>query len=208
LLLAFGGLLMASGLARGNPDVSPTLGAGPPDRCGLPLPGTIAEPVSFDEEISVGESDQDRGYRPLSEVGTDVSLPTGLLPGDPEASGEAAPILRVDARLTQGWGLMEATWSPTNLCHRPLYFEQVNLERHGYTISPLLQPAISGAHFFATIPALPYKMTVDRPRDCIYTLGYYRPGSVAPRRWQGLPLHAGAATVEAATAIGLVLLLP
>jgi hypothetical protein len=151
-----------------------------------------------------------RPYRPLTTVKIDAALPPGVTPS--EENMEPVPGLRSpeisDLRLESGWGLVDYAWSPTLLCHRPLYFEQTNLERFGYTVGPCLQPVVSGAHFFATIPALPYKMTIDRPRDCISTLGHYRPGNRVPRQWHGLPLRADAATVEAATVVGLVLLLP
>jgi hypothetical protein len=67
---------------------------------------------------------------------------------------------------------------------------------------------ISAGKFFFTIPALPYKMAVDPPHDCVYTLGNYRPGSCAPRRWNHLPLKAGAAIVEVGVIAGLILLIP
>jgi hypothetical protein len=86
----------------------------------------------------------------------------------------------------------------------------VNLERYGYTVSPILQPAISGAHFFLTIPTLPYKMVVQPPHECVYTLGYYRAGSRAPRRWHHMDLvwDPTAVAVEGLMVTGLVFLIP
>ncbi len=52
------------------------------------------------------------------------------------------------------------TWKASNLCHSPLYFEDVNLERYGHTHGPLLEPLVQSAHFFANIAVLPYKMGV------------------------------------------------
>jgi len=92
--------------------------------------------------------------------------------------------------------------------HRPLYFEEINAERYGYTVCQALQPVISAARFFGTIPALPYKMVVDCPRDCIYTLGYYRPGSCAPRRWNRLPMQLTAGVVETGFIAAMILLIP
>jgi hypothetical protein len=51
-------------------------------------------------------------------------------------------------------------------------------------------------------------MGIDRPCDEIAALGYYRPGSVAPAVGRRLPLETDAAAIEAATWIGLILLLP
>lgn len=149
-----------------------------------------------------------RPYKPLRSIAIDATLPAGDAPGEKQAAPDGGRPWASDPRLMGGWGWQDFRWLPTLLCHRPLYFEEVNLERHGYTTSSCLQPVISGAHFFAVIPALPYKMAVDPPRSCISTLGYYRPGSRAPRRWHGLPLEAGAVTAETAAAAGLILLFP
>ena len=71
-------------------------------------------------------------------------------------------------------------WKASALCHKPLYFEEVQLERYGHSHGPLLQPIISTGHFFVNIAILPYKMGINPPNECMYALGYYRPGSCAP----------------------------
>ena len=106
------------------------------------------------------------------------------------------------------WTPLQFSWQATEFWHRPLYFDDVPLERYGQMHHPLIQPWLCGAHFFGNVPLLPYKMGVDRPCDEIATLGYYRPGSAAPPVGRRLPLEADAATIEAATWIGLILLLP
>ena len=80
----------------------------------------------------------------------------------------------------RSWAQTVYLWEASGLCHKPLYFEQVQLERYGHSWGPALQPLMSGAHFFGTIPILPYKMGLQTPQECVYTLGYYRPGSCAP----------------------------
>ncbi len=146
--------------------------------------------------------------KPLNSVGIEIGLPAGDLPANIAAQCAAELPFAGDTRLECGWNVFEFHWSATCLCHRPLYFEEVNAERYGYTPSLVLQPLISAGHFFLTIPALPYKMVVERPCDCIYTLGHYQPGSCAPRRWNRLPLRAGAALVEVGAIAGLILLIP
>lgn len=145
---------------------------------------------------------------PLSALSTSIALPSGAMPTNVAAECAEKFSPTGDIRLACGWGGTEFYWSATCMRHRPLYFEEINAERYGYTVSYCLQPVISAARFFGTIPALPYKMVVERPRDCIYTLGHYRPGSCAPRRWHRLPLKAGAAVVETGFIAGLILLLP
>ena len=80
------------------------------------------------------------------------------------------------------WSPTSYRWDPTCLCYRPLYFEEINLERYGYGCCDCLQPAVSAAHFFATVPVLPYCMAIDCPCQCEYALGTYRPGSCPPWR--------------------------
>jgi hypothetical protein len=87
------------------------------------------------------------------------------------------------------------TWKASGVCHKPLYFEDVQLERYGHTRGPIVQPFVSGAHFFANVALVPYKMGINPPHECQYPLGYIRPGSCAPWMLQPFPLSArGAAT--------------
>jgi len=53
---------------------------------------------------------------------------------------------------------------------------------------PWVQPLASAANFFLTFPILPYKMGLEMPNECIYTLGYYRPGDCAPYLFDPLPI--------------------
>ncbi len=99
-------------------------------------------------------------------------------------------------------------WKPTNFFHMPAYFDDVPLERYGQTQHPRLQPVLSGVKFALALPILPYKMGVDRPHDCVTTLGHLPPGDCLPCIKQTLPLEFDAAFFEAATAVGLVFLLP
>ncbi len=130
------------------------------------------------------------------------------------------------AYISQNWGLpteclieqvayTPRSWTPTtmtymasNLCHKPLYFEEVNLERYGHTAGPLAQPIISSAHFFLNIAVLPYKMGVHSPHECQYALGYYRPGNCAPWIIPPVPLSVKGAWYQAAAVTGTALLVP
>lgn len=100
------------------------------------------------------------------------------------------------------------TWKASALCHKPLYFEDVQLERYGHTLCPILQPALSGARFWLTIPLLPYLMGTYPPTECIYDLGYYRPGSCAPNMIQPLPISLRGGLIEAGAAVGGAALIP
>ncbi|MGI9470192.1 MAG: hypothetical protein ACR2NZ_01580 [Rubripirellula sp.] len=106
------------------------------------------------------------------------------------------------------WTPMTMTWKASNLCHNPLYFEDVNLERYGHTHGPLFEPVVQSAHFFANIAVLPYKMGVHCPNECQYALGYYRPGNCAPWITPPVPISARGAISQAATMTGLFWLIP
>ena len=106
------------------------------------------------------------------------------------------------------WKPLTMTWKASNLCHQPLYFEDVNLERYGHTHGPLLEPIVSSAHFFANIAILPYRMGVHAPNECQYALGYYRPGSCAPWIKDPFPISARGALAQGAWATGLFWLVP
>ncbi|MEM1070547.1 MAG: hypothetical protein AAGI63_16715 [Planctomycetota bacterium] len=106
------------------------------------------------------------------------------------------------------WAPVTMTWTASNLCHTPLYFEDVNLERYGHTHGPLLEPFVQSAHFFGGILVLPYKMGVHPPNECQYALGYYRPGSCAPWIKPPVPISARGAIAQAATMTGMFWLIP
>lgn len=99
-------------------------------------------------------------------------------------------------------------WKAAGYCHKPLYFEDWQLERYGHSHGMLVDPFVSAAHFFVTLPVLPYKMGVELPWECVYPLGYYRPGSCAPWTVPAVPISVRGFAVEAATVTGLVFLLP
>ncbi len=106
------------------------------------------------------------------------------------------------------WAPVTYHWTASSLCHKPLYFEEVGLERYGHSWGPYLQPVVSGAHFFLTVPILPYKMGLYPPGECMYTLGYYRPGSCAPPLLDPIPISVRAAVLEMGVWTGMMFLIP
>jgi hypothetical protein len=110
--------------------------------------------------------------------------------------------------MQRNWLATTFTYHASALCHKPLYFEEVQLERYGHTAGPFRQPIISGAHFFLNLTYLPYHMAINPPKECQYPLGYYRPGNCAPWMIPPIPLSLRGATAQVATAIGAVYLIP
>jgi hypothetical protein len=89
-----------------------------------------------------------------------------------------------------------------------LYFEEVALERYGHTCGPFCQPVFSGAHFFMNIAIMPYRMGINPPKECRYALGYYRPGSCAPRLLHPIPISARGALFQTGAVLAPVFALP
>jgi hypothetical protein len=147
--------------------------------------------------------------KPFDLMGVAIELPGGQLPRD-YAAARIAETLPEPGMLgmTREWAVMDYNWVATAFCHRPLYFEEANLERYGYGCNAYLQPAASAAHFFGTVPALPYCMALDCPRECVYTLGHYRPGSPNPWRRVSVPKRLRAAFAEGGVWTGLIFLIP
>lgn len=77
-------------------------------------------------------------------------------------------------------------WQASGLSSNPLYFEDVSLERYGHVSH--LQPVVSAAKFFATVPFLPCKVCQDHPCKRVYTLGFGRPGECVKPVRERLPL--------------------
>jgi len=184
---------------------------------GEPLPFSEGpEPLGDQSGIPAGACDMD--LPPIGAVTIDIRPSEGELPLDCArtklpARGQVSP----GGPECRPWPQILYPWEATSYCHRPLYFEEVNLERYGYTWcdhrcggvpAALVQPVLSGAHFFATVPLLPYKMTVDPAYGCIYTLGHYRPGSPVPHQIHRIPLRAVPAGVEGVAITGLIFAIP
>jgi hypothetical protein len=108
----------------------------------------------------------------------------------------------------RAWAQTTYLWKASALCHKPLYFEDEQLERYGHSFSPCCQPLISGAHFFCTLPVLPYCMGVKPPMECEYALGHYRPGSCAPYMINPVPISARGALIQAGAVAGAAAVLP
>jgi hypothetical protein len=106
------------------------------------------------------------------------------------------------------WHQTTYLWKASALCHKPLYFEDEQLERYGHSFTPCFQPFVSGAHFFTRLPILPYCMGVEPPCECIYALGHYRPGNCAPYMCNPVPLSPRGALFQAGAVVGAAAALP
>jgi hypothetical protein len=99
-------------------------------------------------------------------------------------------------------------WKASALCHKPLYFEDEQMERYGHSWGLCCDPIVSGVHFFTRLPVLPYCMGVTPPCECVYTLGHYRPGSCAPYYIEPVPISLRGALFQAGATVGAAAILP
>ncbi|MDX1963450.1 MAG: hypothetical protein SFX18_09875 [Pirellulales bacterium] len=150
----------------------------------------------------------DLGIKPLDRISLNLTPSAGTLPRDP-ASAKFASAGEVDTRwqTDRQWLPWTYAWQAPVFAHQPTYFEEPNLERYGHTAG-CWQPLLSGAHFFGTIPLLPYKMSLDHPHECIYTLGHGRPGNCNAWQPPSCYFDPKALVVEGGVVTGLIFLFP
>lgn len=168
----------------------------------------FAQPLPSSEEVALPAGQLSELWeKPLAEIRLEIIPATRNVP--PDRSVEFFPPDQpVPGGDSRGWVHRDFYWVAPNLAHQPIYFQNVPLERYGQSLCPLLQPVLSGAHFFATVPTIPYQMRLNRPYEMVYTLGQYTPGSPAPCVRQRLPWETDAALFETAVALGLIFALP
>lgn len=85
-----------------------------------------------------------------------------------------------DPRYLKHWPANHASWVSPAFCYKPLYFEQINLERYGIGYSCPTNTLVSGGRFFADATLLPVKLLKNPPHSCECTLGHRRPGDCTP----------------------------
>lgn len=138
-----------------------------------------------------------------------IDIGSGQAPTDFGAEALERPAPLPEGPEREGlWSLNQYAWHPSNTYSHPLYFEDAMLERHGHERFPALQPFVSGARFFTTVPLMPYLMTV-RPA-CVdhYSLGHFRPGTPAPALLQRPPYQRDAVVVQGLVTAGGFLIIP
>ncbi len=138
-----------------------------------------------------------------------ASVGNGSTPKD-TIQGRLPPSRMMPTGASREYGLysIDKQFAPSAICHKPLYFQDTMLERHGHQRFPNVQPLASGVRFFGTIPIMPYLMTLHPPGEDIYNLGHYRPGSGAPCLMERPPYDQRAIRVQALTTAGVLVAAP
>lgn len=127
--------------------------------------------VGLAKEIPMGSF----AHSPLSQI--DVGLPA-----TPEGLDSGEQVFRQQS--SSGVNLVacapkEVWWVPSEISHKPLYFDDTPLERYGQSHGHW-QPLHSAARFYATFPAIPVKLFTQPPHQAVHALAAPRPGSCAP----------------------------
>lgn len=164
------------------------------DATSVPVPKSVGSPITLGDLAVPNIS--------LQNVGT------GDIPDD-ATSGRMPASVPLPLAIDRGIFLQSSKqWVPGGFCHQPLYFEDAMLERHGHQRFPYLQPFVSAAKFYGTIPLAPYKWTLQRPLEDRHTLGSFRPGSPAPLIRQRLPYDEAAFSVQVGVSGATVVAIP
>ncbi len=101
------------------------------------------------------------------------------------------------------------TWKASNLCHKPLYFEEVNLERYGHTAGPIFQPVFPVLTFFREYRRVAVQDGRTRSeRMPIHAWLLYRPGDCAPWIVPPVPISLRGGLYQAAAVTGAFWLIP
>ena len=117
--------------------------------------------------------------KPLRDISFNIGV-SGEAPAN-VAAPSSRPDQTVGGReVRRGFADSMYYWQASNMVHRPLYFEQLYVERYGANFGPM-QPIASGVQFAADTALLPAKMVIHPPCECVYSLGYGRPGSRGTR---------------------------
>jgi hypothetical protein len=191
-------------------EFQPRVPLGPRDRPGTELPPTPSVPeTTIQKEREKSEEACEEGFQKLREKTIDkVDLNISV-------TGEEGSDFPFECTLGAGewhggrcWAQTTYMWKASALCHKPLYFEDEQLERYGHSFTPCFQPFVSGAHFFCRLPVLPYCMGVEPPTECIYALGHYRPGNCAPYMCNPIPISGRAALIQAGAVVGAAAAVP
>ncbi len=147
------------------------------------------------------------GDKSLAHTRINIQPSKGPLPEDREAKTMELPALCHLPGISRGWCAQDKYWNASDLTHAPLYFEEANLERHGYSRG-YWQPLVSGTQFFTTVPFLPGLMTIDPPNSVQYEIIEDRPGSLTPYAPRVPKWTTKAVLVELAAVTGLAFIIP
>lgn len=183
------------------PVPTPPPGLSPRDNSYLRLGGDEFATISPGERRNRDCGDPREIGTPMSEVSVIIDIDFNWSQLDPCT-------INVDDYHARNWPRTCFQYNASSLCTSAAYFEHPSVERYGHSWGPFMQPVVSAAHFYGSVLFLPYKMGLTPPCECVYTIGYYRPGSCAPYMIDPIPLSIRAGLAQAGTVVGLAYVIP
>jgi HEAT repeat protein len=133
--------------------------------------------LEIDEEVNPEE-----GLKPIRDVRASIRImDSDPTPPDYARAKMAAagPPQFQGLGYTRGFPAIGFGWDAPAVCFRPLYFEDINLERYGINYG-CCEILVSTGIFTKNVILLPYKILVQPGCENIYTLGYERPNNCIP----------------------------
>lgn len=164
-------------------------------------------PRALPRLLSIHEASLDLTPKPqeIDTEQTDTKLPENL--GEQQLGSYQAAAFAGNELVRHA--AQDYLWMSPMMRHRPLYFEQPNLERYGSHFGGnCCASALATGHFLGRVLTLPYQVAAHPPSECVYTLGVYRPGSCNPHYLHASPISGRGMIAQAATVTGLVFLFP
>ena len=152
------------------------------------------EGSDVDRRMDLGGCKSARDLKSIRNITADISVKPADLTGNKHLPPECS--LGEERLEPRHWERTTFSWVAAATYHKPIYFDDDQLERYGHTFGPVTQTTLSAVKFFATVPLVPYYMGVYPPNECIYDLGTYRPGSCAPYYFDPFPLSVRGAINE------------
>jgi len=128
--------------------------------------------IDFDDDESRPESAPMTTWnlKPMSSITAGIRPTDGKSPADQSwqlTNRNSVPSMSSDKLFA---------WAAPDIRYKPLYFEDVALERYGQTKGFFRQPFVSGWHYLKSAAFLPYYTLYDPIDSCDGPLGYCRPG--------------------------------
>lgn len=176
-----------------------------------------ASPVSLKSAFDQAAANDPQGFRAIGRESMSI-LPKLV---DSDGERRLLPERRAFRKLSQlptvdhnvgysrDWMPLSYSWEAPQLKYNPLYFEDVQLERYGNEVC-ILQPFLSGARFYATLPTLPYQMMSEGNSVChtVYDLGHDRPGNCVPYALEVPPFSWTGSLASGGWVYALIVILP
>mgnify|MGYP006908203232 CR=1 FL=1 len=171
-------------------------------------PEVIEAPRALRQQQGSLSAEEDRIHRSVLDVTIDIRPPAGSAFPEDMAAEWLADQPTIDETFPSDQPAeVFCRYTPWTICYRPLYFEDIKLERYGCNVG-YLQTGLSGVRFFSSIAALPYKMTRRPPRSCQCSNGFSRCGDCPLPGYGNRRFQWDAALVETAIVTGFVFILP